>query len=114
MYNYCSDYEVSKYVGWHTHRSLIDTKMFIQQIIQDYRENNAYFWGIVWKETNQLIGTINFVTINEKHKRGELGYILSKEFWNKGIMTEAVKLVLDFGFKSLNLNRIEAKCLVEN
>lgn len=114
MYEYGSDDRVSEYVSWNNHRSLSDTKSFLVHIIEQYENREFIFWGIELKENNKLIGTINFVSLNSKHKVGELGYILSRQYWGKGIMTEAVKEVIKFGFKEMGLARIQAKCFVEN
>ena len=48
------------------------------------------------------------------HARGEIGYALARKYWGQGLMTEAVRAMLDYGFNTLHLNRIEARCDVEN
>ncbi|MBO0992805.1 GNAT family N-acetyltransferase [Bacillus sp. SD088] len=114
MHIYGSNDEVSKHVSWNTHQSLSDTKAFLDNILEQYKKNKIAFWGIELKENRKLVGTINYVTISLKHKKAEIGYILSQEFWGKGIMTEATKEIIKFGFEKMNLVRIEAKCIVEN
>jgi [ribosomal protein S5]-alanine N-acetyltransferase len=69
---------------------------------------NGIRWGIEWKENQELIGTIGFKQIQQAHLRAEIGYELSPEYWNKGIMTEAGLAVLDYAFNELNLHSIEA------
>ena len=59
------------------------------------------------KEVGKLIGTIG-LHLNKEHQKAELGYWLGKNFWRKGYLTEALKAVLEFGFKELNLNKIYA------
>ena len=54
-----------------------------------------------------MIGTIG-LHLNKEHQKAELGYWLGKNFWRKGYLTEALKAVLEFGFKELNLNKIYA------
>ena len=61
-----------------------------------------------------MIGTIGFMWINVDYKSGEVGYSLGREYWNKGIMTEALREVVRFGFEDLGLNRIEAQHEVSN
>lgn len=55
---------------------------------------------------DEVVGSIGLVDIKEKH-RAEIGYWLSEKYWNKGIMTEVVKLITKFGFEKLKLKRIE-------
>ena len=59
-----------------------------------------------------VVGGIGLNNI-EKHK-AEIGYWLGKEYWDKGIMTEVVKLVTNFGFKRLKLRRIYAYIFIRN
>jgi len=60
----------------------------------------------------EVAGGIGFSNI-AGHK-AEIGYWLGEQYWNQGIMTDAVKLVVDFGFKELNLRRIIAKVYLPN
>ncbi|MEB2494657.1 GNAT family N-acetyltransferase [Peribacillus frigoritolerans] len=48
------------------------------------------------------------------HSTAEIGFILSKDHWGKGIILEAATEVIEFGFNKMKLNRIEAPCMVEN
>lgn len=114
MFEYGSNDEVTKYVSWNTYQSVEDTKTFLNHILQQYAEEKAVFWGIEYKENNKLIGTIDFVALNQKHQKAEIGYILSRDYWGKGIMSEAAQAVIKFGFEQMDLIRIEARCLIEN
>jgi RimJ/RimL family protein N-acetyltransferase len=85
-----------------------------------------------WVRTNELSDIRNYTFVIEliegdifvglfglklwdlKHRRGEVWYKIHSKFWGKGIATESLNLVLDFGFNSLELHRIQAGCAVEN
>ncbi|WP_156314025.1 GNAT family N-acetyltransferase [Lysinibacillus sp. ZYM-1] len=112
MFVYASRDSVARYVTWQAHTSIEDTKAFVTLILSGYQQGNHLLWGIEYCGT--LIGTIDFVTINDTHKFAEIGYVLSEDYWNKGITTEATKKLIDFGFKELNLVRIQARCFEEN
>lgn len=114
LYEYCSIEEVSKYVTWETHQSISDSKAFLDIILEQYDQDKALFWGIESKEDNKLIGTIDFVALKPIHKIGEIGYVLSPEYWGQGMMSEAAKAVISFGFEKLGLVRIQARCFIEN
>ncbi len=64
-------------------------------------------FAIVARETSTLIGGIG-LDVNARHKRGHLGYWLGVDYWAKGYATEAASAVLDYGFQTLELHRIEA------
>ncbi len=73
-----------------------------------FAEQNGIRWGITLKENDQLIGSVGFKKIVRQHRRADLGYELDPAYWNKGIMTEAVKLVTEYGLGKMNLHSIEA------
>ena len=52
--------------------------------------------------------------IQDDNRAAEVGYSLARGLWNRGLMTEALRAVIDFGFRGLNLNRIEAQHESEN
>lgn len=86
---------------------------FIDRATQSDQENKEHNFAITEKQTGLLLGGIGLV-IDSKNKKGVLGYWVGKPHWGKGIMTEAAQALLDYGFNTLNLNRIEATHLVHN
>lgn len=114
MFEYASVPEMTDHVTWEHHRTLGDSMHFLRIIIQQYEFGNPTPWGIVYKENNKLIGTIGFHYWLKDHMRAELGYALSKDYWNHGLMTEALTEVIRFGFDSMRLNRIEGRCELMN
>jgi [ribosomal protein S5]-alanine N-acetyltransferase len=114
IFHYASDPEVTKYVFFQTHQTLEDTWKFLEFSLEKYEKKEVAPWGIEWKETGELIGTCDFLWWSVEHKKAEIGYIISKEFWNRGIMSEAVKKLIQFGFEVMELNRIEARCNENN
>ena len=67
------------------------------------------------KLTNLPIGECGFHTWNMDHNKGELFYnIRNEENKQKGLMTEALKSVLNYGFNELNLHRIQALVAADN
>jgi ribosomal-protein-alanine N-acetyltransferase len=114
VFEYASNPEVSKYVPWETHKSIEDSISFINSVLANYDKKEVSDWGIVYKENNKLIGTCGYFLWVPKHSRAEIGYAIGRKYWGKGLMTEAVKEVIRFGFERMNLNRIQATCFPEN
>lgn len=71
-------------------------------------------WMIRTQSSDQIIGCIRINQIEKKAALGNMGYELSKPFWGKGLMTEAVQSVVDYGFQKLSLFRLEAWTHLEN
>jgi [ribosomal protein S5]-alanine N-acetyltransferase len=78
------------------------------------QDNEGINWAISLKDDDKLIGTICLFNFVKEHYRGELGYLLHPEHHGKGLMQEAVKPVLDYGFKQLQLHTIEANVNPDN
>ena len=94
--NWTSDADVAKYVTWSAHKSVEDTKAWLSEVEKVYKDNQNYEWGIVLKETNELIGYISAYKKEEFENRYEIGYCISKKYWRKGITTESAKCVMEY------------------
>jgi len=114
VFEYASVPEVSRYVSWEPHRTIADTKSFLKQVVYQYEKGFPTSWGLVLKEDGKLIGTGGFIGWSIEHSKAEIGYVISNQYWNKGYMTEAASRLLRFGFEIMLLERIEARCFVEN
>jgi len=72
------------------------------------------YWAITLKGKTRLIGTICLWNFTEENSVAEVGYDLNPEFQKKGIMSEALKAVVSYGFQKLEFSRIEAFTQIEN
>jgi ribosomal-protein-alanine N-acetyltransferase len=114
MYDWCRDEEVARYVQWRAYDSVSDAKKFLRFIRRQYKFGEPSSWVIVDRDNGRMIGTIGYMWWNREYNSAEIGYSLARGYWNRGIMTEALKLALDFGFDKMRLNRIEAQHVVKN
>jgi ribosomal-protein-alanine N-acetyltransferase len=73
-----------------------------------------YTLAILEKTSDSFIGLFGLKLWGDKHRRGEIWYKLHSDHWGNGYATEVLNLVLDYGFKELNLHRIQAGCAVDN
>ena len=85
---------------------------FVKSVIQKRKDGLEYAFLIL--ENGHIIGRIGIHKIDNQNKIGEIGYWLIKSAQGKGIITKACKIMIDFGFADLSLNRIEIKCGTEN
>jgi ribosomal-protein-alanine N-acetyltransferase len=108
LFQYWSDPKVTKYLNITTFKNIEQSYIMIRLLSSLYRTKKGIRWTIVTKDTKDVIGTCGFNNWVKKSSRGEIGYELGKEYWGKGYASEAVKEILKYGFKTMNLNRIEA------
>ena len=112
VYSYASDPRVPLYLLWDAHRSLSDTKRYLAEVDRKYKRGSYYDWGVVYG--GRVIGTVGFTRFSCIDNLGEVGFVMHRDFWGRGLGAEAVRAVIKYGFETLLLNRIEARYLPEN
>ena len=99
--NWASSDENLTYVTWEPHPDVEVTRNSIRNWIASYANPNYYKWAICLKENpEKVIGDISIVAIDDNDSSCEIGYVLGKKYWGHGMMTEALKAVLDLLFYS--------------
>ncbi len=114
LYDYARREEVSRYLLWSPHPSLRYTKRYLSTVSRQYKNGLFYDFAVVLKSENRMIGTCGFTSCHEESAVGEVGYVLSPDYRGQGLATEAVLLLLRWGFCNLGMNRIEARYIVGN
>ena len=114
LFDYASDPQVSRHVLWETHQSIAQSRAMLRGALWQYRRGMPSSFAIALKESGRMIGTIGFMWVNTDHLSAEVGYSLSRAYWNQGLMTEALRRIIEYGFEELKLNRIEAQHETDN
>lgn len=115
MFEYAGDDEVTEKLSWPSHASVDVTEKSIKENFLSRPENGIPLgYAIVMKENNKMIGTCDFWTINGRHNFGEIGYVINKKYWGRGVTTRALKELIKFGFDYLGLERIQIAHATDN
>lgn len=114
MFEYAHRPSVTQYLTWNPHTDPAETREYLTYVGQRYRTGDFYDWAVVDMESGHMIGTCGFTSFNCPHDTAEIGYVLNPAYQGKGLATEAVRRVLDFGFDELGLHRIEAHFMEGN
>ena len=109
-----SDAEVTSSYGREPHRSLLDTKAWLQLVQDTYAQREGLLWAITHKTRDLPIGSCTYWHLDPESHCAEIGYELNRTTWGQGIMSEVLPTVISYGFKELGLNRIEATPLAKN
>jgi len=91
---------------------LKDALDFIKKCKKELKEKKTYHFGIIFE--GKLVGGIGLHKADLKNKNAEVGYWLGKKYWNKGIVTDSLKLLIDFAFKKLKLHKLKARVFEPN
>ena len=116
FFEYASVEGVGEKAGWEHHKSKDKSLEILKMFIEEKK-----VFAIVLKENRKVIGSIGIEELSEELDKDldnllgrELGYVLNKDYWNKGIMKEAVSKVVDYCFNTLKLNFLMASYFNHN
>ena len=108
--NWASSAENLTHVTWDPNPDVEVTRNSIRNWVASYANPHYFKWAICLKEDpEQVIGDISIVEMDEIDSSCEVGYILGKNYWGRGMMTEAMTAVLDFCFTQAGFQKIRAR-----
>jgi len=113
FFDYYTDPQVAQYILASKPKNLLEASTEIQYCRSLFKEKRGAYWSLARKNDDHMIGAIGLY-INNQHYRAEICYDMARAYWNKGIMSKALNIVLEFCFNQIGINRIEAITLYDN
>jgi ribosomal-protein-alanine N-acetyltransferase len=108
--NWANDPAVTKYLTWPAHTSVEVSKAVLADWIPQYEKSDYYHWTFVLKENGDMpIGSIAVVLQDDATEMVHIGYCIGRKWWNKGITSGALALLVDYFFNEVGVNRIESR-----
>lgn len=98
---YSSDEEVTRFLRWGPHASLGQTESYVRGVLQEYHEGRDGPWGIEYRESGKVIGAVHLMAISALHQKAEIGFLLSRDCWGRGLMAEALLRVQSTHLRTL-------------
>ncbi len=108
---YSSDPEVTRYLTWDTHGSVDDMRAFLERAHDAWESGSEFVWVIEERSGGAAVGTISVRPVG---RRAGIGYVLARDRWNRGYMTEALTHLIAWLSAQEGIARIEALCDVDN
>lgn len=98
LFKYAQDPEVGPRAGWPPHKSVDESREVIRNVF-----SGEGMWAVVWKESSEPIGCVGYLpaassNLAIEEDQAEVGYWIAKPFWDRGICTEALEMVIDYCF----------------
>ncbi len=109
--SYAQDQDVTRYLTWTPNKSEMDTQVYIELCLEKMEKGTYFPFVIELKSSGHVIGMLDFEIEDFK---AVFGYALAKPYWNKGIMTEAMRPVLDWILAKPEIYRVWAYHDVDN
>lgn len=114
IWNLYSDPEVGRLNAWTPLNTLAEADAKLHAFADQFVQRQRVRWGITLKEDDQVIGDIGMVHFDHRLARAEVGLNLLVGQQGKGIMSEALRAILRYGFRTLGLRRMEGLVLPQN
>lgn len=92
----------------------MQAKEFLAYCFREYRVWGFGPWGILLKETGTIVGNCGFPHISFEERCGEVNYYVAPGHRGKGLAPEALRALIQFGFRDIGLSRIQARCEPDN
>ncbi|MDE7244558.1 MAG: GNAT family N-acetyltransferase [Oscillospiraceae bacterium] len=108
LFSYAQDPRVGLSAGWTPHKTIEDSRNAIRTFF-----SSPVFFAVEDRESGHVIGSAGFVG-PPSETTDELGFALNPAFWGRGIMPEAVRELLRYGFGRLGLETVWSICFAEN
>jgi len=112
LYVFCGNPEVVRFLSYRPHESVETVKNVLDMWVKSYENKAYYHWAIVFD--NKVIGNIEAMNMEDDCFRCHFGWQLDIPYWNKGIMTEAARAVVDFLFGVVGFDRLQSGCDTRN
>ncbi|WP_391205171.1 GNAT family N-acetyltransferase [Psychrobacillus sp. L4] len=114
VFHYFSLDEVTKYYDLDTFTDVAEAIQLIENWQKRFAINEGIRWGIATKSENKIIGSCGYHNWEKEHFKAEVGFEVTPEYWQQGVMTEVLPIVMQYGFEEMGLFRIEALYDPEN
>ena len=88
--------------------TIAEAQQILEKWICSYNNKEFYRWTIILKETNENIGQIAFYLVDSKNQRADIEYCIGQSHWGNGYAPEALKAVIEYAFRHIYLNRVQA------
>ncbi|MEO6601541.1 MAG: GNAT family protein [Polyangiaceae bacterium] len=110
----CSDEQVAEFQDWGPWGRGSEATQFITERMDLFQRRMRVSWGVALEPKGPLIGQIGMHSISLRDRRAEIAFDLRSDFWRRGLMTEALRAVLNFVLHSCELNKVVAQTVVQN
>lgn len=102
-----SDPKIQSMYSEPVYSSKDEVRELLNQYISSYQKEDYYRWAMITKEARSCIGQIAIFLVDNKNHFCEIEYCVGSQFHRKGLASESVKAVIDFGFGQVNFHKIQ-------
>jgi RimJ/RimL family protein N-acetyltransferase len=109
--NYAANSEVTRFLFWRPYKESSAVVPFLQSQIDRWESGDEYSWTITPREQDRVLGMI---ACRVREHAADIGYVIGRDFWNRGYMTEAARPVVHWAIGLPLVYRVWAVCDIDN
>lgn len=115
IFAYGSDPEVTPFMAWDRHRTVADARTFLDAVVAtSYRRRELDYALCLRGAPSPVIGGVGLFWRSARHQVMELGYVLHRAYWGRGLVPEAARALMRFAFETTPVERIYAPIFAPN
>ena len=104
---------LKKFLPWlDLSKTIDDSRFFINKCQENFQKDGAPNFAVLYRD--QLVGMNGFHPIDTINRNGSIGYWIGENYQSQGITTATTKAVINYGFTTMDLHRLEIRCAVDN
>lgn len=96
----------TRYLTWGPFENVLQAQIMLENFYLNRPVEEAPAFAIEYSKSKEVIGMIEFHSYNKTLNQAEVGFILREDFHHRGIMTKALGYLLEYGFHTLNLDKV--------
>ena len=96
---------------WRPHESVADTQAYLERVHAAWESSSEMTWVLTLGDEDRLVG---MVALRPRGFKNDLGYVLARPYWGRGIMTEAARAIVNLSLDDPQVRRVWAVCDVDN
>jgi ribosomal-protein-alanine N-acetyltransferase len=108
LFRIFSDAEIMQYWSCRPYTSAEQAHKLIESMALAIDNGIGVHWAVTLAGDDRLIGKCGYNEWHKVHRRGDISYMLARDFWGQGVVSEALRAMLDYGFGPMNLHSVEA------
>ena len=109
--SYAQDESVLRYLIWLPHQNIQETEAFLADCVVAWKNTSRFPYVIILRDSDEVIGMIE-IRLNDF--KADVGYVVSRQHWGKGVATEALRSLVDWALRQPAIFRVWALCDVDN
>ena len=112
-FQYLTDPETIRFTSYNV-QNILEIEQWFLDYKKQFCASKRISWVIEEIETGDFLGEISFFDVSVEHNKGEMGFFPGKQYWNRGIMSQVSRAILNYVFGTMKIHRVQSISMSKN